>query len=131
MPSAFDILVIDDDRITRRVVRHFLMAAGYQVACVANGREALDLLHSGVRPSLILLDIHMPVLDGCDFRRIQKQDPKLAAIPVVLVSGESNIVGRAAALDAAANLEKPIRVEILLRNIRLLGQPQLFQFADK
>jgi CheY-like chemotaxis protein len=92
---------------------------GYQVACAADGREALDRLRGGERPSVILLDVAMPVLDGRKFRQEQGQDPALAPIPVVVISG----VETAASVQAAAHVRKPFAPGQLLDALRHAQQP--------
>ena len=69
------ILVVDDDPDIRDSLREVLEDEGYEVACVGNGREALDHLKTAnPRPCVILLDLMMPVMDGWQFRKEQKQD---------------------------------------------------------
>src|SRR6516165_3917335 len=80
-----NILLVEDDEIVRRAIQMVLEWEGYYVECARNGQEALDTLRAGSRPSLILLDILMPVLDGEEFRREQLQDPRFASIPVIVV----------------------------------------------
>jgi CheY-like chemotaxis protein len=87
------------------------------VACAANGRQALDLLRSGERPSCILLDLMLPVLDGWQFRREQQRDPALADIPVVMVS----TADRAACLRTSGHVRKPFQPEELLAAIRAVA----------
>jgi CheY-like chemotaxis protein len=69
-------------------------------------------------PSVILLDLMMPVMDGWQFRTEQLRDPALAAIPVILISADGTVREKAAALSAAAFLRKPIDVEQLLALVR-------------
>src|SRR5687768_12578464 len=66
------VLLVDDDRDIREVTAAILTTAGYSVQTACNGREALDLLRS-MRPSLILLDFNMPMLDGAAFREHQRR----------------------------------------------------------
>jgi CheY-like chemotaxis protein len=80
------ILVVEDDRDTRALVADLLREEGYQVATAENGRLALDRLRQGERPTLILLDLRMPVLDGWTFLDVQRDDPGIAAIPVLIFS---------------------------------------------
>src|SRR5207248_1971254 len=61
------ILLIDDDFTTREVMSVLLGGDGYRVSVAANGAEALERLRSPDRPELILLDLKMPVMDGCSF----------------------------------------------------------------
>src|SRR3954469_25596166 len=83
---ARSILVAEDDANTRQALASLLGAAGYTVTTAANGREALDALRRQP-PDLVLLDLVMPELDGWQFLQQQRQDPALASIPVVVVSG--------------------------------------------
>jgi CheY-like chemotaxis protein len=111
------VLVVEDDDVFRGAMRMVLQWEGFRVACARDGREALDLLRTGERPSLILLDLALPVLDGWRFRAEQKGDPALASIPVVVVSGH-DVRG---SLDAAGHVRKPFRPEQLLDAMRGLG----------
>jgi CheY-like chemotaxis protein len=107
-------LLVEDDEIVRRAMQMVLEWEGYRVDCASNGQEALDFLRAGGRPSVILLDVMMPVLDGREFRAEQKRDPSLASIPVIVVSAASF----ASSVDAAFLVRKPFEVEDLLNAIR-------------
>jgi CheY-like chemotaxis protein len=80
------ILVVEDDRDTRTLVADLLREEGYRVATAENGRLALDRLRQGERPTLILLDLRMPVVDGWTFLDVQRDDPGIPAIPVLIFS---------------------------------------------
>lgn len=107
------ILLVEDDEIVRRAIHMVLDWEGYQVQCAGNGQEALDMLRAGYRPSLILLDVLMPVLDGEEFRQEQLRDPDLASIPVIVVSAAHF----AKAINAAHHIRKPFEVQELLEAI--------------
>src|SRR6187397_815431 len=110
------ILVVDDDPDIRDSLREVLEDEGYDVACVGNGREALDHLKAAKpRPCVILLDLMMPVMDGWQFRRQQVLDAELADIPVIVVSaaGKERIAG----IDADGYLSKPVDLEQLLAQV--------------
>jgi CheY-like chemotaxis protein len=81
------VLIVDDDEAIRESLSEFLTDEGFDVETASNGREAIDLLASGLRPCAILLDLMMPVMDGWDFRAEQLRSPAFADIPVALVSG--------------------------------------------
>jgi CheY-like chemotaxis protein len=81
---------------------------------LGDGREALCLLHAGSLPSLILLDLLLPVLDGWAFTQEQMLDPALAAIPVVVITA---VEGRDPP-DAAGHLKKPFSPGQLLDAVR-------------
>src|SRR6476659_4747554 len=90
MPSAPTILVVEDDLELRKVVCDVLETAGYSTCTAGNGRDALDLLITGgLTPSLILLDLRMPVMDGWEFARVARCYTRLAHIPIVVVSTPS------------------------------------------
>ena len=119
-PSAPGIILIaEDDAVTREGLSAILQRAGYVVAGAANGQEALDYLHSQPAPSLILLDMLMPVLDGWLFMRELRQLPGCEAIPVVVVTGMTVASAEwTKALGAVALVRKPVDVELLLDTIR-------------
>ncbi|MCC6556244.1 MAG: response regulator [Polyangiaceae bacterium] len=107
------ILVVDDDQDIRETLTELLQEEGYSVARASHGREALAMLREGSNPSLILLDLMMPIMDGWQFRAEQQSDPALASIPVVVISAMGKDE-KIAALGAAQLLKKPIRLEQLL-----------------
>ena len=80
------LLLAEDDEATRKSLAEALTNDGYEVVTAANGWEALQSLRNGPRPSAILLDIMMPVMDGWDFRHMQLHDTSLRDIPVLIVS---------------------------------------------
>jgi CheY-like chemotaxis protein len=109
------ILLVDDDLDSRENLAAVLRSHGDEVVMAANGREAHDwLLHAPALPSMILLDLVMPVMNGWDFRRQQLQRRDLAAIPVVILSGEKDGCKIATSLGAAAYLPKPVNPVSLL-----------------
>jgi len=111
---ARSVLLVEDDAVVRGAMKMVLEWEGYRVTCAANGREALDLLRASEPPSVIMLDLMMPVLDGWEFRQEQKQDPALASIPVVIVSAAH----ATAEVEASGHVRKPFQPEDLLRAIR-------------
>jgi CheY-like chemotaxis protein len=111
MPRRPLILVVDDDEETRESLERLLRGWGYRVAACPDGEEALEFLGRGARPSLILLDLTMPRLDGYGFRRRQRADPALAGIPVVVITGLTQ--PRADELVVERILGKPFDVEVL------------------
>jgi CheY-like chemotaxis protein len=112
--SCHSILVVDDDADVRESLTEILGEEGYRVAGARNGREALEYLRSETRPSLILLDMMMPEMDGWRFRLEMQKVPELAAIPVVILSAHGSVRDAALALGVADYLRKPLRLESLL-----------------
>ncbi len=83
--ASATILVIDDEAASRRILGSHLAREGYRVIYAGSGGEALEIARRE-RPDAITLDIMMPQVDGWSVLRALKEDPGLAAIPVVLVS---------------------------------------------
>jgi CheY-like chemotaxis protein len=109
------ILIVDDDAGIRQLLLLFLEHKGYTAKSVSNGLEALDQLQiDQPLPSLILLDLMMPVMDGATFRQAQLADSRIAAIPVVVLSAAENIEAQAPLLTANAYVPKPIEFDSLL-----------------
>lgn len=102
------VLVVDDNRPIREALVTFLEGRGFEARGVGNGREALETLRAGFEACLILLDLTMPIMDGWKFRAIQRQDPRLAEIPIVVLSTLTDSAKAAAKLDAVAGLAKPL-----------------------
>ena len=87
--KSLEILVVDDSLTTRTLEKSILEAHGYQVAIAVDGLEALNYLRA--QPvGLVISDIQMPRLDGCGLLEEMKRDPRLAGIPVVIVSSVEN-----------------------------------------
>jgi CheY-like chemotaxis protein len=85
-PSPPRLLLVEDEGAIRESLGQALQEDGFEVMAAANGREALDILRNSPRPSAILLDLTMPIMDGWDFRNEQLNDPSLRDIPVLVVS---------------------------------------------
>jgi len=104
------ILVVDDDEGIREAMVSILQVMGYSVASAINGKDALDYLRNAATPDLIISDLAMPIMDGRQFRREQVKEPRLAKIPVIVVSALSDQTD----IDANEIFIKPVEVEILL-----------------
>ena len=104
------ILVVEDDPDVRDAYEDVLADAGYDVECAANGALALDRLRKGAAPSLVLLDLMMPVMDGWQLREHMQADPALRDIPVVVITASRED----RALPCVERLLKPVPFEDLL-----------------
>ncbi len=107
------ILVVEDDPDALEALGDLLESHGYAVTSARHGAEALDLLGRLPLPRLIVLDLLMPTMDGWEFRRRQKNDPRIAHIPVVVVSASS----AAKPIEADIVLRKPVDIDRLLETI--------------
>ncbi|MDP9311725.1 MAG: response regulator [Chloroflexota bacterium] len=108
------VLVVEDDRAIREALVECLRDEGYHVVEADDGREALATLNAMARPCLILLDLMMPTMNGWEFRAVQRNEARLADIPVVVMSAFPAGVRTLQDLDVQAYLQKPPRFDRLL-----------------
>ncbi|CAN5577415.1 SpoIIE family protein phosphatase [soil metagenome] len=115
-----DILVIDDDRTSRRMLLQALRSAGYHCRDAASGIEALETLPRNL-PSLLLLDFHMPELNGAELlaRLRADADPAIAQLPAIMLTGDGGEESEVLCLEAGANdfVTKPINLPVLRARI--------------
>lgn len=115
------ILIVEDDDDIRAAMVELLEAEHYAVSAAKEGEEGLELLREMKAPTLILLDLMMPGMNGWDFLEAQKENPVYATLPVVIVSalrpstvlGQKNIPNQPAAF-----LKKPIAIDALLQVVK-------------
>ncbi len=122
-PAETQVLIVEDDDLTRAALQTAVEAGGYSTAVAANGREALNYLLRNGRPRLILLDLMMPVMSGWEFRHEQRHDPALASIPVVVCSAAGDLQQEVSLLGAAGCLQKPIDFPQLVATVRSFCGP--------
>jgi signal transduction histidine kinase len=119
------ILIVEDDPPIRDALALLLAEEGYEVSTANDGEDAFDRLEANpeAQPDLILLDLRMPVMDGWEFRKAQRRNSRLAAIPVVVISADGS--SHAAAISAEAFLRKPFDTGHLLATIeRVLSEDE-------
>ena len=112
------ILTIDDDIDMLDAISYTLSTKGYKMLTACDGNEALELLKSlpnDKLPDLILLDYQMPVLNGYEFNLARLKIPRLARIPVVLMTSKGDLNFIMDSIDAEAYISKPILQESILR----------------
>jgi len=116
MNRANPILVVEDDPLALEALTDVLEMAGYTVVGASDGQAGLERVHTNDPvPFVILLDLGLPVIDGWEFLRRQKNDTKIAHIPVIIVTATPS--SRVPGADAV--LKKPVNVDQL---INLLAQ---------
>ena len=104
------ILIVEDELDQLDALSEILELAGYSTRRAQNGREALDLLRTPPLPSIILLDLKMPVMNGWQFLVKKLNDSALVKVPVVVMSAA--VTPRPQ--GAAAFIQKPISAPALL-----------------
>src|SRR6476660_4366067 len=118
--SSAEILVVDDDAMSRRVLSKLLMAAGYRCRVSKDGSEALETVH-GKPPSLLLLDFDMPGLNGAEvLRRLRSdQDHAIAQVPTIMLTAHGSEESEVSCLQAGADdfVTKPVNAAVLRARI--------------
>ncbi|MFA9286422.1 response regulator [Comamonas sp. SY3] len=104
-----NVLVVDDNALNREVAADFLSLVGVQVSLATNGAEALSMLEHH-RYDAVLMDVHMPQMDGLDATRALRQLPHLQQLPVIALTAQARVEDRSAIEEAGMNahLTKPI-----------------------
>jgi CheY-like chemotaxis protein len=113
------VLLVEDDPDLREMMSELIESQGVRVRAAKDGREGLEILRSGLRPQAVFLDQCMPRLDGASVLAAMVEDPALAAIPVVWMSGER----REPPPPVAVRLEKPFEVTDLAAILKSLCPP--------
>jgi CheY-like chemotaxis protein len=109
------VLVVDDSPTVRSTIEWLLCDQGYAVAVAQDGLEALAMLQD-YRPELVLLDIFLPFVDGIQICQFIRQQSDMAALPVIIISGQARKpdVEKAVAAGANGYLLKPVQDADLL-----------------
>jgi CheY-like chemotaxis protein len=115
-------MVVEDDFAIRETLRELLEEEGYRVTQAANGAEALARLRDVIVPRLILLDLMMPVMDGWEFRQAIESDPRLAAIPVIVISADHGLEQKIDAMHVEGYLPKPFELDRLLEAVERFAE---------
>jgi two-component system chemotaxis response regulator CheY len=105
------ILVVDDSPTQVFGISSLLHDLGHRVETAVNGREALDRLEAGLKPSLILTDINMPVMDGITFIRKARERMATRFTPILVLTSETDKEAEGRAAGASGWLNKPLQRE--------------------
>jgi CheY-like chemotaxis protein len=109
---------VEDDRATRELYRHVLVARGYHVTAVGDGIDALRYLEVA-HPDVVVLDLMLPTLSGHDVRQELRANPATSQIPVVIVTGADL---PSPSRDSEQVLRKPIAPEDLATAVARAGR---------
>ena len=110
------VLIVEDDESISEALADLLEDVGFVAKRAADGRVALRLLCDGLTPCLILLDMMMPVMNGWELHEALRADPRLAHLPVCIVSACA--MERAMPADAIGVLPKPVHLDRLLKFVQ-------------
>ncbi|MGI9221780.1 MAG: Hpt domain-containing protein [Woeseiaceae bacterium] len=111
-------MVVDDSITVRRVTERFLQRNGMRVVTAKDGLDAISVI-SDSKPDIILLDIEMPRMDGYEFASHVRNDPSIAAVPIIMITSRVGDKHRARAIELGVNdyLGKPFQDSALLEAI--------------
>ena len=114
------ILVVEDNDMNMQLVEFLLEEGGYRIVKATSGEEALSLTQDGVAPDLILMDIHLPGMDGLSVVRAMKGDTRTARIPILALTAHAMRGDRDRFLEAGCDgyISKPIDVKTFLSSIQ-------------
>jgi two-component system chemotaxis response regulator CheY len=117
------VLVVDDSRAIRRIVSGMMKELGFAVTEAENGQEALERLEEIERPDIVLVDWNMPEMDGLEFVRAVRANPRFCDLPLMMVTSETEMERMALALLAGANeyVMKPFDKSTIEDKLQLLG----------
>jgi CheY-like chemotaxis protein len=107
------ILIVEDDVDIQAALFDLLSGEGYEVDIVENGADAISMLEDGARPCVMLVDLLMPGIVGQELLEYVREDVRLAAIPVAIVSGSPQL-----APDGYQVFRKPMDLKPLLDFVR-------------
>ena len=116
-------LIVDDSTTIRLILRAYLKKLGFEVTEAVNGRDALDRLKAMSRADLVLVDWNMPEMDGITFVRAVRADDGYAALPLMMVTTNTERAQVSDALEAGANeyIMKPFTAEMIREKLEILG----------
>ncbi len=119
MNPTVRILVVDDESVTRMMVRRVLVGSGYDVLEAENGEAAVDLCRQSP-PDLVLMDVRMPVMNGFDACRAMRNLAGGSCLPVLMLTGLDDVMAATLAFEAGATdfITKPINWALLGQRVR-------------
>lgn len=116
-------MVVDDSRALRRILGEMLKQSGFEIVEAANGREALARLREAAPLDVVLVDWNMPEMNGLEFVRSVRGDSRYDAMPLIMVTTETEIEQMQSALQSGANeyVMKPFTSDVICDKLRLLN----------
>ena len=118
------IMIVDDSRTIRTIIRRILLELGYEVCEAGNGVEALRVFEvEKDAVKLLLVDWNMPEMNGFELLKQLRQNPELSWLKIVMVTTETEMDHMASALEAGADeyIMKPFTKDILVEKLEYIG----------
>ena len=116
-------LIVDDSKPIRTILRVHLTKLGFEVTEAVNGVDGLDRLRGMVQADVVLVDWNMPEMDGISFVRAVRAEHGYDALPLMMVTTNTELEQVSKALDAGANeyIMKPFTGDMIREKLELLG----------
>jgi two-component system chemotaxis response regulator CheY len=113
------ILIVDDDKTTRKLLGLYLKSKGFDVLHAENGLDGLEKLGSE-SVNMVISDLNMPYMDGIEFVKAVRADAQQSHLPILMITTEQDTEERERAVSAGVNgyLTKPVTAEVVMQNIR-------------
>jgi CheY-like chemotaxis protein len=117
--SKFTVLIVDDITVNIILLKTMLARTNVGILTATNGEEALEIVRKQ-KPELVLLDIHMPVMDGMEVLKEIKADHELEKIPVIMVSAYTSAedIEQSMSLGASGFIKKPVIMDNLISSVK-------------
>jgi two-component system chemotaxis response regulator CheY len=121
MTGALTVLIVDDSKVVLSLHSFILKNAGYNCITAENGFEALEKMMLN-KIDLVLTDLNMPKMDGCEFIKRLRKLPEYAMIPAIMITTEQEAHDKRQGIEAGASLYlvKPAEPEVLISSIKML-----------
>lgn len=115
------ILIVDDDKTTRKLLSLYLKGKGYEIVTAENGLEAMEKMGTG-DINLIVTDMNMPYMDGIELTKTLKADPAAKNIPIIMVTTEADEEEKKKAAEAGVDdyLVKPTNADQISESIKTI-----------
>lgn len=126
------ILVVDDNKITTKLLRRYLEANGFDAKEAYDGIDCLEKLEEQL-PDAVVLDVMMPRMDGYETVKRIKEQEHTKHIPVVIVTALNDVANQLKSIEAGADdfLSKPIEEKLLIAKVKLLSTLNIHQLDSK
>ena len=121
--SEIKVLLVDDDLNVNRLLSYALTTHGFKVTTASDGMSAIAMAQRE-QPDIVLLDVAMPVMDGCEVCRRLRASPNLTHLPVIMFTAREDTEDKVIAFEAGADdyVVKPVAIEELIARIKALMQ---------
>lgn len=122
------ILVVDDNKITTKLLRRYLESNGFEASEAYDGVDCLEKLKER-KPNAVVLDVMMPRMDGYETVNNIKNNPETEDIPVVIVTALNDVANQLKSIEAGSDdfLSKPIEEKLLVAKVKLLSNLHINQ----